>query len=458
MNGRCTVFVNEARWRVGCVDESGAQVRTVDHAADADLPARARAAADLIAELGGDGPVVVALPSVGCLSATIPTADLARGATRRQAMAYLLEEQLPLSAEDATADYVEQQGRAMGVCAQTDRLRDVIEALSANDISVAHLCPAALLTAGHWIEHRPDVDGVLIMDSVTHPEKAGTHPADLIEIDRRLPCRWWWLTDERSLNQRLDSCRAQTDGEPFLLIGNTLLEEMPGIELCQPDTPDADQAAALHAGRILAGEVSAWIDLRRDALAAPGRHQAYRKHASLLAGAAALLLLLTIAVTYWRGAQYENIANDMYAEQADVFKQAFPDSRPPAGSVLSRLKSEQRNLVGTSGRAPIASGPDAESLYPTSALSHLHTVLTALPSNQPQNARYQISSLFIDPTRIQIDGVAANSVIPGQLVKALRQTGRYEVDPASPRLLADTSYSYGFVARPKAKPAEEAMP
>lgn len=451
MNGRCTVFVADAAWRVACAGEAGVAVRVVDAAADAELSVKARAAANLIDALGGAGPVVVALPSAWCLTAAIATDGLGRGA-RRQAMAYLLEEHLPLSAEDAVADFAEHRDQAMGVCAELGRLGPLIEALENESIQVAHLCPAALLAAADYAQQQPEADGVFVSPS---PDESAA--ADLIQLERGAPRRWWWLTDADALRQQLDALRDEADGAPLKLATNARADRLPDAPACEwlaSEPADADAAAASHAARLLAGDVAAWIDLRRDALAAPGRYQAYQRPAARFAAAVALLLVCVIGVTFWRTAQYRQQADAFTAAQTDVYKQAFPDARrvPPVG-VHNRMVSELRKLEGVGGQAANrATDRDAEPLHPTPALTHLHAVLSALPSNQPESMRYQIQSLSIQPGKVRVDGRAISSVVPEQLANALRQTGRYDVDPPSPRLLGDASWGYDFEARPIAQP------
>lgn len=449
MSGRCTVFVEDRAWRVACVGEPGVVVRAVVCEDDADLLTRARAAAAEYDQLGGAGPVVVALPSHWCLSATIATDALGRGA-RRRAMAYLLEEHLPLSAEDAVADYAEHRSRALGVCAELDRLRPIVEALEQAGLDVAHLCPAALLAGACYADPHPDADGVLV--SPTDADLAT--PADLVQLDRGVPLRWWWLTDEVALAEQLDALGGQAEERPIKLVVNTPsgMPDAPGCDWVTCETTEPDAAAASHAAKVLAGDAAAWIDLRRDALAAPGRYQAYQRPAALLAAAVALLLSCVIGVTAWRAAQYGQQADAFNAAQADAYKQAFPDAQGvPAVGVRNRLLSEQRKLEGLGGRATNGSharSTNTEPLHPTSALTQLHDVLSALPTNQPESMRYQIQALSVQPGKVRIDGRAISSVVPEQLANALRQTGRYDVDPPSPRLLGDASWGYDFEARP----------
>lgn len=446
MAGRCTVFVDDAYWHVGCVDAEGVRVEKVAQPIDASLEAKAGGAAELLQSMGGGSSVVVALPTSWCLSATISTDDLGRS-NRRQSMAYLLEEQLPVSAEESVADYCEKQGRALGVCVELGRLRTVIAALESAGLVVRHLCPAAMLAAEQLVAERSGAGGVLVASPVM---KGG---ADLIELDQQTPRLWWWLTDQEALADRLGVWRGETGGGSgagrLLSVGVT--DQQAGGEHEKAEDTDREKSAALRGAAVLSGEVSAWIDLRRDALAAPDAHQVYQKQTGLLLAAVALLLLCVIGVTFWRGSRYEAQADTLRAQQTEVFKEVFPGQRP-RGSIKRRLTTEQRTLAGLSGNAPVGNRDGGQALYPTSALTHLHQVLTALP----RDARYQVSGMTIEPGLISVDGQAASPVIPEQLASGLRATGLYKVDPPNIRRLKEFGFSFGFIARPAEEDTEVA--
>jgi hypothetical protein len=119
------LFAGDEVWRVrsgGAVDEvrfeRGAGAKEVAAAVTAKLRGRG---------YQGQG-VLLALPAAWCLSAVISTADLPR--QDRAAMAFRLEEKLPLAAENFTADFVPlADGRALGVCVANERVVSLVEAL-----------------------------------------------------------------------------------------------------------------------------------------------------------------------------------------------------------------------------------------------------------------------------------------------------------------------------------------
>ena len=91
-------------------------------------------------------PLILALPSSACLAATVSTDGLLRQ-RRREALSYRLEEALPLDAENYVADFAPagSTSEALGVAVEVDPLRLLIEALEARGLTIAHVCPTALL-------------------------------------------------------------------------------------------------------------------------------------------------------------------------------------------------------------------------------------------------------------------------------------------------------------------------
>jgi len=91
--------------------------------------------------------VLLALPSAWCLSASISTAGVP--VDDRAALAFRLEEQLPIPAESFTADFIrpanEDDPTALGVAIPNDRLHPLIVALESAGIPIQSITPAATL-------------------------------------------------------------------------------------------------------------------------------------------------------------------------------------------------------------------------------------------------------------------------------------------------------------------------
>lgn len=452
MDGRCTIFVNEGAWRVACVSAEGVSVQAVVAEPDAEPAAWAQAAASLIRELGGAGPVVVALPSDWCLTTTVASDEVGR-ANRRQLLAYLLEEHLPLSAEDAVADYVEQQGIAFGVCVELQRIKPAIDAIEAQGVAVRHICPAELLAAAPLAEAHRDADALFVGPLVAEAEESADTAvsSDLIELSGKSPIRWWWINDASTLDEQLAAMRHARGGEKVAVAS---VGHWPGSEHADhtaSDLLDPEHAIATYAARLIDGEVSPWIDLRRDRLAAPDANELYQKHIAGVVFAALLLLVCLGGAMLWRGHQYEQRAQELLVEQTQAYKQAFPDKDVPSASIiLRRMRSELQRLEGIGGTAQAGDAGDNPTLQPISALMHLHNVVTALPPD----LRYQISDMTIEPDLIRIDGIAETPVVAGAISRAIDQTGTYDAEPANTRARGALGVTFDFAVRPVEKPEQ----
>ena len=76
--------------------------------------------------------VVVSVPSTWCYAASVGTAGL-RDRKRSDALKYVLEEKLPISAEDFEADFAAHGETALGVAIETRRIAELLEALDGQE-------------------------------------------------------------------------------------------------------------------------------------------------------------------------------------------------------------------------------------------------------------------------------------------------------------------------------------
>src|SRR4051812_19728408 len=151
--GPFVIFAGEETWRVtapGAADD----LRFDREAAPKSI------AAAVAAKLRGRGyqgeGVLLALPSAWCLAAQVSLADLPRH--DRSAMAFRLEEKLPLAAENFTADFVTAGDRALGVCVANDKVKPLVEALENAGVVVQSVAPAAMLA----LQSRAPADSVVL--------------------------------------------------------------------------------------------------------------------------------------------------------------------------------------------------------------------------------------------------------------------------------------------------------
>ncbi|NBC11094.1 MAG: hypothetical protein GVY24_05070 [Planctomycetes bacterium] len=483
MSDQFVVFIGDGQWWVGARREESAQVLPVIAAADAPLDERVDQVKVVLAEQGyADRPVALAIDSPWCLSARIGTEDIERGGRRQQALAFGLEQYLPISAEDFVADYYDiSSSEALGVCCEEQRLRAIIDAFQAAGLRVRHILPGALLAAAHVAERYPESDMVLLGESRPNadaaPSPTAEHAApdtaavptepeadaavapvastpgsfDLVELRKGKPVRWWWLADDCDAVREYVRASASSNGHPARLVvvgadptdGATWepgqVERVPLSEVCR------HEAATQRAAAILEEVAQPWIDLRTGPLAAPERFELYRKHATALFVAAVCLLAAVIGITQYRAAEYEDLTDQYRARQAGVFREALPGQGVPGPLRLKmRLRSERRNYAALAGRHAGDDKGDAFEL-PESALMHLTRLLDRLPDD----LRFRILELSIEPDLIRIDGQARKYKDAERIATRLRQAGGYEVEPPRTESLRDKGVSFVFTARPE---------
>lgn len=452
MKSHFTLFVSEGDWRIGMVRET--QVTIAPTSPGTDLNAKAIAAARQLVDMEYQGqPVMLAIPSAWCLCATIETDRLERG-QRRKTMIYLLEEQLPIASEQFVADFIDQGGSAaLGVCCELERLESLLAALASAGIAVGHISPMVMLTAATLLEEHASLDILLACDGDGQECTQSGH--DVIAFDRRRPVQWQWLgNDDEAAEEHLHSLADKHGGTAQMsIVGEqareaTFLKSVGNVRVLPRKWTHREQAAALAGSKVLAGKASPWIELRRDVLAPADAIEAFRQPLTGLAYAAVLLLVSVIAVTQYRGGQYEALASEHSRSQAEVFKKALPNQRLPA-SVRARLQSEHQRLSELSGDGTSATSSRSaggNGAIPASALESLHTAIAGLPAH----IRFRIVDLSIEPGLIRIDGQAQSHVDAEQIAVSLERTGKLDIEPPRTQALAEGGVQFNFTAKPRA--------
>jgi hypothetical protein len=448
MSEQYLVFVGDGPWRLASVD-GATPAAPVPFGQDASVEERVAAVRQLLMTANAtEEPLVLALPSAWCLSAVISTEDIDRTA-RRRALAYRLEEHLPVAAEDVVADHVGlDDSRALCVCAELSRLRPLLAAFEAAGLKVGHIFPAALLAAAYAADQHPRLDGVLLGGG-TGAGGGSEAGYDFIELRNGKPERWWWLAhDEAALRERLAAWpAARSAGRRLALIGCP--PALPGRLGVPPHIAtvdlniDHDAAATGQVAAMMKTDRAAWIDLRSGPLAGPEQSQAYRAPMVRLVAAVAVLLGCLTGAAIWRGHQYDVLRQSSVQQQAAVFREAMP-GQPVPGSIKGRLASERRKLGGPSGQP--SDEAQAAAMQPLSALAQLRDVLKSLPAN----LRYRILDLSIQPDLVRVEGEAQSHAEAESLAASLRQSGIYDVDPPKTQALKEQGVSFIFSATPRA--------
>lgn len=417
---------------------------------------RAQVLAEQLEALGHDGrPIALCIDSSRCLCAEVATDDLERSG-RRKAMTYRLEEHLPIAAEDVVADFLETgEATALSVCTRVEDLQPTLDALRARELRVRHILCDAVLAAGFAASRNDSLDVVLHARETRNPQSESW---DLIEIDRGRPARWWWFADDReSVAERLRSLADSPRAEPLRVA--ILTGDIEATERVKRDAGEAgihwqsidatpEEAAATRAAAVLRDAAPPWIDLRRDALAAPNQWEVYRKPAIALAAAAALLLASVAGIAWHRAAQYEQQAEAQRQQLTGIYREVMDlgprEPVPDAFSLRRRMQNEQRQLAGIGGVASDRSRLD--DMRPPSALVLLDRLLATLPGEE---IRFRVLEIRIEPDRLRVQGEAQSHAQAEQIVVALRESGRFEVRPPETRSLrGERGVSFGFLATP----------
>lgn len=405
---------------------------------DVAIPAQTADPAALVAETlnrvgyRGEG-VMLAIPSRWCLCAPILTSGLPPKHSRT-ALAYRFEEKLPLPAEEVVADYVaadagEETILAVGV--QKEVLAPLVEGLERAGVPVERICPASLL-AGQYVLTKADAP-----DALLYPGQSAGE-IELLILRNGLPIGWHLLPATPhdlllhlgfELRQK-PAILAAIDLSPAL---RDALKTVDGLTVTQIQAPDLSTAAALGSTPVLAGKMSPWVDLRRDALAARDPLRQVRTPLTAAVAAVVLFLLCASAAMIWRASRYDGMTDHYADAQQAVFRKVFPTGPVPA-DVRSRLESEERSLRGLSGDSA-APPPDQNGLLT------LRDILTRLPAES--TLRYRVLELRLDRQRFTLDGQAASHGDADRIAAALRKDKSLVVEPPRTEQLPGTGDAAG---------------
>jgi type II secretion system protein L len=376
----------------------------------ADEIASAKEAAESLRARGYRGrPVVLALPSAWCQCATIDLTTL-KTARDRRAWVYRLEEQLPLAAENVTADLAAPRGktggRGLGVCAETERLKSLVTSLEESGVRITTIAPAALLAAQSIKTPEP---GILLLAS-----RDGTDAtADVIAIERGLPVAWAWSGgDEQDIRLQVELASSQMAPQPLPPVVNKIERSI-------------SELATATARGIVAGRVRPWIDLRRGALSPRDRLGTHRRAINFTLASAALLLLAVTFAAAVHGARYASDARRSEQAMIDAFRAQFPGWPVPA-NVRAVVESELRRRT--------EEGPTAAS---GAAASSMRAIIAAIPAE----VHLAVDSMAFDSRAFEING-RVNQQSDVEVLAAAARSAGFEVAPPQSHRAADGTWSF----------------
>ncbi len=427
-----------ARWRLTRTTGQQVDVREVPAGEGADA-AEVKAALD---DWGyaGDG-VCLALPSSMVLSARIDCQGLPRG-SRRTAMVYRMEEQLPLDVEALTADFLPPvDGTVLGVAAESQKVKEQIDVLSAAGIEVVAVCPLALLAL--WSERAAG-------QSADYAILAEPDNIDVFRLNANTPTGWHTIeNNDKDLVECLNVdqlSRPVGPGAPTAVIvaeaawSAAQTESSLGLTAIGRSNESVLTAAAKAAAKLLSGVPAAgWVDLRRDALAVSNPWAQVRGLVRYATVVGLLLPAVLAGVFCWRGLQYASAAQHQHGRQTAVYRQLYPNRNPPA-NVVTRLTSDLRLVAGTSGATQ-------DMPRRASALETLRLASTGLPST----VRLRILQMNISPTELYIQGQSSSHTDAEVISLGLASQG-LAMDPPRTEVLAPDEVAFTLSGRVEASP------
>lgn len=408
-------------WQIAKVDRQTSSIATTEAVVGGEPDEVARAIAEALAGNGYQGEsVVLGLDSASCLAVDF-AADDARRTDGRKTLLYDLEQWLPLAAEELAADFVLHRNHVLGIAVETVPVARMVESLEARGVPVQTISPLALLTLQTLIASiaggAPDVVLWTLGNRI-----------ELFHLVDGRPGRWCSIPAEPAAVRQALQMFGLGQAAPLQVVAwqpdEALTATLSGIAEIEwrgqsrIGDSDAVEAALETARGILAGQWSPWIELRRDGLASSDPYRLVRGLLRMVGTTAAMLLLTLVGVFWYRGLQYERLAEDCQREQALIFQRVLPGQRVPAG-IRKRLESECAKIAGLRGEA--ADLPES-----ASARTPFHRLLAGLPASLP----VRLLEIRVDRDRIDsLQGEVRSFGDHQQLTESLRAQG-FEIEPS----------------------------
>lgn len=384
------------------------------------------AAAAAMQEAGyGGEPVLLAVPSEGCLCAAVVLTSR-RLVRNRQALAYALEEQLPLAAEEMVCDFVTQGTTALGVAVEPATLKPIVRSLETAGVAVTTVTPSALLILDQL--RRRDclpADGLVVLIRQDH--------CDCFVTAGQKPQQWRYLSvDPVSLRREVavhlmagDPARESPLPVTIAAVDRRAVE---ALERLEPDIQvqyvelAEDETLLSAASGVLVQAERPWIELRRDEIGTYDPYVLVGGSLRFLTAACLLAVLSLTAVTWIHAGRYESAVQAFNAERGAIFQRLFPEARVPVG-IRSRLESEREKLLGL--RSDNLEAPELESATPM-----LLRTLDAMP----RDLRFRLLEMQFENATGYLEGEARRHGDADVIAASLRAQGLSVEPPRTERL------------------------
>lgn len=336
-----------------------------------------------------------------------------------ETLTFLLEEQLPLGAEQVVADFMTADDHALGIAVETQRYRPLVLALEQAGLHVQGIAPAAtILLQGMCKSFSDEDDFVLFADA---------DGMELFQIKDRVPTNWWFHSS------KLSSTPFHTE----LLTATTLAQRplqlrtfvdtdfhIPGLTLAKVDSTNSDQTtfeSRICAGLqpIADGSTKLWFDLHRGQLAIGDPLRDLRSPMRMLAIASLCLMFAIGAAGFLRANRMEVQMQQLQQTQRSLFAKALPDQNVSHGGILSRLKSHVKSMRGARDRTQnIQLAP--------SAVLVMQRLLTALQDVD----EFEVRQAAIENGQIDVDLAVTSFADVNAIISSLQQHG-FRMSPPS---------------------------
>lgn len=190
----------------------------------------------------------------------------------------------------------------------------------------------------------------------------------------------------------------------------------------------------------LATEAPASSNLRRGPLAFQGRWSEAKRELASLCTAIVAVLIVVIARSEWQVGRLASAADSLTPALAKIYANAMPDAAAIPAAPALQLRSELTRLVGLTARHESIDGWDRS---PLSTLDVLREVIDRIPSD----IKLQLQGMDVHPSGCQLVGRTLSHDAAGRLVAAVNQDSRYLAEPPQTKLRDDRTVEFTIHVR-----------
>lgn len=369
---------------------------------------------------GADNRCVLALASSECFFVHFDPPD-SIDPKDRSAVQYELERHFPLDAESMVSDYrVDGSSRRISAVAiETNRHRDVVDALENAGTEIVSILPASLLVARATLDWK-NGDGPFRLILLNRAA------AESLLVDDHGVHQWRRFYDTDELQRHHGSSGYPDDAIETIIVGrkDVALDQGDAIQRCELS---AQQLAAQGASIALAGRWGRWLDLRRDALAPADPLYAVAQPLRWLSLAATICFLVIIGAAWYRNERISEQSSAVLDQQRSEFEAAFPDRRVPV-LMLRSVRNEYSKTLGSRGGGNAIQLP----IPATMVLSDLFRGLAH--AQRDGGARYRLLDIDISDGECSLTVRAEDAIQIGTIAKSLETVGLQVSPPDSQQI------------------------